>query len=58
MEADDFERLNTLSEKAMNDIVTPNELKEFSQLLSTWNESTEYNLLQGLYVPNKKGPLF
>jgi len=54
MEKEDFERLNTLSEKAINDIATPNELKEFSQLLTTWNESTEYNLLQGIYVPNSK----
>lgn len=58
METDDFERLNTLSEKAMNDIATPNELKEFSQLLTTWNESIEYNINQGLYVPNSKGSLF
>jgi len=58
MEKEDFERLNILTEKAMNDIATPNELKEFSQLLTTWNESAEYNLFQGLYVPNPKGSLF
>ena len=54
MKKEDFERLNMLSEKAINDIATPNELKEFSQLLTTWNELTEYNLLQGFYVPNSK----
>ncbi len=58
MEKVDFERLNTLSEKAMNDIATPHELKEFSQLLTTWNESTEYNVLHGLYSLNPKGSLF
>lgn len=58
MEADDFERLNTLSEKAIDGIATPNELKEFNQLLTIWNESIEYNLLQGFYVFNSKDPLF
>jgi len=52
---DDFVRLNTLSEKAINDIATRNELEEFSQLLTTWNESIQYNLLKGLYVPNSNG---
>jgi hypothetical protein len=54
MKTEEFERLNTLSEKAMNDIATPHELEEFKQLLITWNESAEYNLLQGFYTPNSK----
>jgi len=58
MESERFERLNTLSEKAMNGIATPNELKEFNQLLTTWDESIEesikWNLLQGLPVSNPK----
>ncbi len=58
MESERFERLNTLSEKAMNGIATPNELKEFNQLLTTWDESIEesieWNLLQGLPVSNQK----
>ena len=58
METEDFERCNTLSEKAMNGIATPNELKEFNQLLTTWDESIEesikWNLLQGLPVSNPK----
>ena len=57
MDEEEFDRLNTLSEKAMNDIATPNELKEFSQLLNSWNEAVEYNLLQGFCVPNLKDSL-
>jgi hypothetical protein len=45
MNMDQFERLNTLSEKAINDTATVNELEEFSNLLIAWNQSTEYNLL-------------
>jgi hypothetical protein len=52
MEKEEFERLNTLSEKAINDTATPNELEEFNQLLIAWNEFTEYNLLQGFYLPS------
>ena len=44
MTGDEFERLNTLADKALNEVVTDNELKEFSQLLNVWNESTELNL--------------
>jgi len=54
MKTEEFERLNALSEKAMDDIATPNELEEFKQLLITWNESAEYNLLQGFYTPNSQ----
>jgi hypothetical protein len=54
---EEFKRLNTLSEKAMNNIVTPSELKEFRQLLNTCNESTELDLFKDLYVPNPKGTL-
>jgi len=55
METEQFERLNVLSIKAINDTATPNELEEFKQLLTAWNKSTEYNLLQGIYAPNSKG---
>lgn len=58
MKSEEFERLNTLSEKAMNDIVTPNELKEFNLLLSAWSKSIEYNSLPGFYLLNSKGALF
>ncbi len=58
MSIEEIERLNSLSEKAIKDIATPNELKELKQLLILWNESTEYNLLRGLYPPNSVGSLF
>jgi len=44
MEHTEFERLNALSEKAMNDKASPNELKEFNTLLSDWNDSAELNM--------------
>ena len=55
MKTEEIERLNTLSEKAMKDIATPNELIEFKELLTIWNESTEYNLSQGFCRPNSEG---
>ena len=57
MSIEEIERLNSLSEKAIKDIATPNELKELKQLLVLWNESTEYNLIQGIYTPNSIGSL-
>jgi hypothetical protein len=54
MNTEQFERLNTLSEKAINDTATINELEEFNHLLIAWNQSTEYNLLQATYTPNSK----
>ncbi|MGJ8694178.1 MAG: hypothetical protein ACSHW0_17050 [Thalassotalea sp.] len=44
MNHDEFKRLNHLSEKALNETATPNEMKEFSQLLNDWNQSEELNL--------------
>ena len=54
MDTEQYERLNALSLKAINDTATPNELEEFKQLLNAWNISTEYNLLQGTYALNSK----
>lgn len=54
MKNKEIERLNSLSEKAIKDIATPHELKEFKQLLAVWNESIENNTLQDLYMPNSK----
>lgn len=48
MNQDKFERLNHLSEKALNETATPHEMKEFSQLLNDWNQSVELNLFNGL----------
>jgi len=49
MNQDEFERLNHLSEKALNETATPHEMKEFSQLLNDWNQSVELNLFSGLH---------
>ena len=54
MDKEQFKRLNVLAVKAINDTATPKELEEFEQLLIDWNQSTEYNLLQGIYAPNSK----
>lgn len=48
MTTDQFTRLNVLSEKALNDTASSNELNEFKKLLDDWNQSTEFNLLNGL----------
>lgn len=45
MTDDDFDRLNFLSEKAITETATPNELREFKQLMDLWNTSYEFNLL-------------
>ena len=49
MNQDEFERLNRLSEKVINETVTPHEMKEFFQLLNDWNLSVELNLFSGLH---------
>ncbi|MFT5849151.1 hypothetical protein [Psychroserpens sp.] len=49
MNKEQFERLNALSEKAINDCLTQIELEEFNKLLTSWNQSTEYNLLRCIY---------
>jgi len=43
----EFERLNDLAVKALNETATGNELKKLSFLLSLWNETVELNLLSG-----------
>jgi hypothetical protein len=57
MKMEEFERMNSLSEKALIESATPNELQELKQLLTIWNESTEYNLIQGIYTPNSANSL-
>jgi hypothetical protein len=44
MDVTEFERLNHLSEKSLNDNATLHEMKEFEQLHSKWNKSEEFNL--------------
>ncbi|NQY87424.1 MAG: hypothetical protein HRT51_06645 [Colwellia sp.] len=46
----DLERLNSLSEKALVETVSKDELDEFKNLLDAWSNSTELNLLQGFYL--------
>lgn len=47
MNADDFDRLNELSLKTLNNDATHTELIEFSNLLKMWNVATEFNLFNG-----------
>ena len=44
MTNDEFERLNALADKAINEAATGDELKEFNQLLIVWNETEEFDL--------------
>jgi hypothetical protein len=45
MTNDEFERLNYLSEKAITETATLNELREFKRLMDLWNMFYEFNLL-------------
>jgi len=44
MDAQEFERLNYLSEKSINDNVSLREMNEFKQLHDKWTQSEEFNL--------------
>jgi hypothetical protein len=44
----DFERLNSLSEKALSETATRCELKEFYGLFEQWSASVRFNLINGL----------
>jgi len=48
MTTDEFDRLNNLSEKALTETASRNELKEFNELLEDWNSCVEFNLINGL----------
>jgi hypothetical protein len=48
MTSNEFDRLNSLSEKALTETASHNELKEFNELLEGWNDCDEFNLLNGL----------
>lgn len=48
MTKNDFERLNSLSEKVLNETASPSELKEFYGLFERWNASVKFNLINGL----------
>ena len=49
MNMNSFERLNSLSEKALNETATPSEITEFNVLLNEWNSSAELNLFGGYH---------
>jgi hypothetical protein len=53
MSLEEFERLNELSEKALNETASEAELKEFSALLASWNASAELRLYGG-YIGEKE----
>jgi len=44
MTDNDFERLNALADKALNEVVTDIEIKEFNKLLTLWNDAIEISL--------------
>ena len=44
MDAQEFARLNYLSEKSINDNVSIREMNEFEQLHDKWSKSEEFNL--------------
>jgi hypothetical protein len=50
MDTNEFNRLNSLSEKALHDTATSTELDVFNQLLSIWNTATEVDLFNGKYI--------
>lgn len=45
----DLDRLNYISKKSLDESITPDELKEFKELIDDWSESPEYNLLEGFH---------
>ena len=47
MTDDDLERLNALTDKALSETMTVNELREFNELLTDWNDSIALELFSG-----------
>ncbi len=47
MTADDLERMNTIADKALNQVASIDELKEFNQLLTQWEQLPSIDLLDG-----------
>lgn len=44
MDKEIFARINVISEKAMLNEATEEELKEYNNLMTLWNNSTHYNV--------------
>lgn len=51
MNAEQLNRLNLLSEKVVDAKASFKELKEFKELLDTWNDSIEFNHPQAITTP-------
>lgn len=49
MTQNNFERLNFLSEKSVNDTITFRELIEYKKLIDDWNSAFEFDQLNHLY---------
>ena len=49
MTDDDLERLSALTDKALSETMTGNELKDFNQLLTDWNDSIALELFSGYH---------
>lgn len=47
MTADDLERMNTIADKALNQVASIDELKEFNQLLTQWEQLPSIDLVDG-----------
>ena len=50
MDADEFTRLNLLSEILLFKTATPNELIEFYDLFDEWKISDDFNLFDEFYI--------
>lgn len=48
MTPDEYERIDILSEKAINHTASVDDLKEFNELLDDWNDCVESNLMKGI----------
>jgi len=55
MNQNDFDRLSFISKKSLVEIITPDELKEFKQLIDEWSASTEFTLLEGFNQHKNSG---
>ena len=45
MKREEFERLNTLSKKVINQKITSIKFEQFNKKLTLWNQSTEYQIV-------------
>ncbi len=50
MNTKQFNRFNHLSEKILNEVATPYEVKESNYLLNEWNQSAEFNFFNRIQM--------